>query len=84
MFKRRCVSVSPLLFQSVTSTNLDTLRETLAHEIGHEVSGAEGFDQIKKAALKAIKKEDRDKWAADYRRISDHLSVSVLKKPLNY
>lgn len=36
----------------VTSTNLDTLRETLAHEIGHEVSGAEGFDQIKKAALK--------------------------------
>lgn len=74
MFKRRCVSVSPLLLQSVTSTNLDTLRETLAHEIGHEVSGAEGFDQIKKAALKATKKEDRDKWAADYRRMFPGMS----------
>ncbi len=58
----------------VTSTNLDTLRETLAHEIGHEVSGAEGFDQIKKAALKATKKEDRDKWAADYRRMFPGMS----------
>lgn len=58
----------------VTSTNLETLRETLAHEIGHEVSGAEGFDQIKKAALKATKKEDRDKWAADYRRMFPGMS----------
>ena len=59
----------------MTSTNLDTLRETLAHEIGHEVSGAEGFDQIKKAALKATKKEDRDKWAADYRRMFPGMSA---------
>lgn len=48
--------------------DINILRETIAHELGHEVEGAEGFDQIKKAALKATKQEERDKWAAEYRK----------------
>lgn len=47
--------------------DVSLLRETIAHELGHEVRGAEGFDQIKKAALEATNKKDRDEWEALYK-----------------
>lgn len=51
--------------------DINILRETIAHELGHEVRGAEGFDQIKKAALKATKAEDIKKWEKLYEGYPD-------------
>lgn len=54
-----------------SNRDVDILRETIAHELGHEVEGVEGFDQIKKAALKATKAEDIKKWENLYEGYPD-------------
>ncbi len=54
-----------------SNRDVDILRETIAHELGHEVENVEGFDQIKKAALKATKAEDIKKWEKLYEGYPD-------------
>lgn len=44
------------------------LQETTAHELGHEVEGAEGFDELKKAALKATSEEQQKEWRELYKK----------------
>ena len=54
-----------------SNRDVDILRETIAHELGHEVEGVEGFDKLKKAALKATKAEDIKKWEKLYEGYPD-------------
>ena len=54
-----------------SNRDVDILRETIAHELGHEVENVEGFDQIKTAALKATKAEDIKKWEKLYEGYPD-------------
>lgn len=51
-----------------SKNDLDLLRETIAHELGHEVENAEGFAEIKKAALKATKEADLKEWEEFYKK----------------
>lgn len=54
--------------------DVDLLRETIAHELGHEIEGEAGYEQIKKAALAATSKEERDGWARLYRKTFPNMS----------
>ena len=46
----------------------EILLETIAHEVGHEVESAEGFDELKEAALKATNDADKKRWEELYKK----------------
>ena len=59
----------------------DILLESIAHELGHDVESAEGFDELKKAAVKATKEEDIKLWETLYKDYPDP-DVEVAMKAL--
>ena len=48
--------------------DVSLLRETIAHEVGHELEGDAGYEQIKEAALAATKQTDIDEWRELYKK----------------
>lgn len=44
------------------------LRETIAHEVGHELEGEAGYEQIKEAALAATSEEQQKEWRELYKK----------------
>lgn len=51
--------------------DVSLLRETIAHELGHELEGEAGYKQIKEAALAATKQTDIDEWRELYKGYDD-------------
>ena len=62
-----------------SNRDIDILRETIAHELGHEVENVKGFGELKKAALEATKQEERDGWAKMYREKFPDMSPEDIK-----
>lgn len=48
--------------------DVSLLRETTAHEVGHELEGEAGYKEIKEAALAATKQTDIDEWRELYKK----------------
>lgn len=48
--------------------DVSLLRETIAHELGHELEGEAGYKEIKEAALAATKQTDIDEWRELYKK----------------
>ena len=61
--------------------DVSLLRETIAHELGHELEGEAGYKQIKEAALEATKQEDIDEWRELYKNYDD-VDAEVAAKAL--
>ena len=51
--------------------DVSLLRETIAHELGHEVEGEAGYKEIKEAALAATKQTDINEWRELYKGYDD-------------
>ena len=51
--------------------DVSLLRETIAHELGHELEGEAGYKEIKEAALAATKQTDIDEWRELYKGYDD-------------
>jgi len=72
--------------QIIINPNTNVVRKTIIHELAHDMEGVEGYDKLRKLALKEVsetkQKATEDAYTAHYEKIGKKIDDSIIQSEI--